>query len=166
MTVTTEELGSARVIRWDNRAHRNAWGGATIAAIADALEQAWGVSVTDTFGMSDVWSTMAGECGQGEGLHLTTEGHAVLEVIDPETQALLPLEDGVAGELVWTHLRRRASPLLRYRSSDLATVYTAPCACGRTSPRIRIGGRRDDMLRVQAVNVYPQAIGEIGRAHV
>ena len=22
MTVTTEELGSARVIRWDNRAHR------------------------------------------------------------------------------------------------------------------------------------------------
>ena len=111
--------------------------------------------------MSDVWSTMAGECGQGEGLHLTTEGHAVLEVIDPETQALLPLEDGVAGELVWTHLNRRASPLLRYRSSDLATVYTAPCACGRTSPRIRIGGRRDDMLRVQAVNVYPQAIGEL-----
>ena len=111
--------------------------------------------------MSDVWSTMAGECGQGDGLHLTTEGHAVLEVIDPETAELLPLEDGVAGELVWTHLNRRASPLLRYRSSDLATVYTAPCACGRTSPRIRIGGRRDDMLRVQAVNVYPQAIGEV-----
>ena len=62
---------------------------------------------------------------------------------------------------MWTHLNRQASPLLRYRSSDLATVYTAPCACGRTSPRIRIGGRRDDMLRVQAVNVYPQAIGEV-----
>ena len=62
---------------------------------------------------------------------------------------------------MWTHLRREASPLLRYRSSDLATVWTAPCACGRTSPRIRIGGRRDDMLRVQAVNVYPQAIGEL-----
>jgi phenylacetate-CoA ligase len=117
--------------------------------------------VADTFGMSDVWSTMAGECGQGDGLHLTTEGHAVLEVIDPETAELLPLEDGVTGELVWTHLNRRASPLLRYRSSDLATVSTVPCACGRTSPRIRIGGRRDDMLRVQAVNVYPQAIGEV-----
>ena len=60
---------------------------------------------------------------------------------------------------MWTHLQRQASPLLRYRSSDLAAVWTAPCACGRTSPRIRIGGRRDDMLRVQAVNVYPQAIG-------
>jgi phenylacetate-CoA ligase len=62
---------------------------------------------------------------------------------------------------VWTHLDRQASPLLRYRSSDLATVWTDPCPCGRTTPRIRIGGRRDDMLRVQAVNVYPQAIGEL-----
>jgi enoyl-CoA hydratase/carnithine racemase len=40
MTVTTEELGSARAIRWDNRAHRNAWGRATIEAIADAIETA------------------------------------------------------------------------------------------------------------------------------
>ena len=135
--------------------------GAGLAAVRAEIEAAWGASVTDTFGMSDVWSTMAGECGQGEGLHLTTEGYAVLEIIDPETQTPLELEDGVAGELVWTHLRRQASPLLRYRSSDLASVYTAPCPCGRTSPRIHIGGRRDDMLRVQAVNIYPQAIGEV-----
>jgi phenylacetate-CoA ligase len=135
--------------------------GAGLAAVRAEIEAAWGASVADTFGMSDVWSTMAGECGHGEGLHLTTESYAVLEVVDPEGEDTLPLEDGVTGELVWTHLRRRASPLLRYRSSDLATVHTAPCACGRTSPRIHIGGRRDDMLRVQAVNVYPQAIGEV-----
>jgi len=104
---------------------------------------------------------MAGECGEGDGLHLTTEGRAVLEMIDPGSGEPLALEDGVHGELVWTHLGRQASPLLRYRSSDLATVRTAPCACGRTSPRIRIHGRRDDMLRVQAVNVHPQAIGAV-----
>jgi phenylacetate-CoA ligase len=40
-------------------------------------------------------------------------------------------------------------------------VWTGPCACGRITPRIRIDGRRDDMLRVQAVNVYPQAIGAL-----
>ena len=33
MTVTTEELGSARVVRWDNQRHRNAWGRATITGI-------------------------------------------------------------------------------------------------------------------------------------
>ena len=135
--------------------------GAGLAAVRDQIETEWQATAADTFGMSDVWSTMAGECGEGEGLHLTTEGHAVLEVVDPGTGEPLPLEDGVEGELVWTHLRREASPLLRYRSSDLATVRTVPCACGRTSPRIRIAGRRDDMLRVQAVNVYPQAIGEL-----
>ena len=123
--------------------------GAGLAAVRDEIETAWDVTVTDTFGMSDVWSTMAGECGRSDGLHVTTGDHALLEVIDPETAEPLPLTDGVTGELVWTHLQRQASPLLRYRSSDLATVWTAPCPCGRTSLRIRIGGRRDDMLRVR-----------------
>ena len=62
---------------------------------------------------------------------------------------------------MWTHLRREASPLLRYRSGDLARVWTSPCACGRTGTRIRIEGRVDDMLRVQAVNVHPGAIGAV-----
>jgi phenylacetate-CoA ligase len=141
--------------------------GAGLGAVRAEIEAAWGTSVRDTFGMSDVWSTMAGECGEGEGLHITTLGHAVLEVVDPESGEPVvetdpatgaPAHDA-AGELVWTHLRREASPLLRYRSADIGRVWTGACACGRTTPRIRVDGRRDDMLRVQAVNVYPQAIG-------
>jgi phenylacetate-CoA ligase len=135
--------------------------GAGLGAVRREIESAWGATVADTFGMSDVWSTMAGECGAGEGLHVTTEGHAILELVDPDSGAPVALEDGAAGELVWTHLRREASPLLRYRSGDLATVWTAPCRCGRTTPRIRIDGRTDDMLRVQAVNVHPGAIGAV-----
>jgi phenylacetate-CoA ligase len=135
--------------------------GAGLAAVRDEIKRAWGVAVADTFGMSDVWSTMGGACEESEGLHLTVDGHAVLELVEPDSGASVPLEDGAEGELVWTHLRREASPLLRYRSGDLGRVWTAPCACGRSSPRIRIDGRRDDMLRVLAVNVYPQAIGTV-----
>jgi phenylacetate-CoA ligase len=135
--------------------------GAGLEAVRSEIEAAWGATVSDSFGMSDVWSTMAGACEQGEGLHLTVGEHAVLELIDPDSGATLELEDGASGELVWTHLRREASPLLRYRSGDLGRVWTSPCECGRSSPRIRIDGRRDDMLRVQAVNVYPQAISAI-----
>jgi phenylacetate-CoA ligase len=135
--------------------------GAGLAAVREGIEGDWNASVADTFGMSDVWSTMGGACGEGEGLHLTVGDHAVLELVDPDSGAPLELEDGATGELVWTHLRREASPLLRYRSGDLAQVWTSPCPCGRPEPRIRIDGRRDDMLRVQAVNVYPQAIGAI-----
>jgi phenylacetate-CoA ligase len=82
-------------------------------------------------------------------------------VVDPDSGEPVALADGAIGEFVWTHLRREASPLLRYRSADLGRVWTSRCPCGRTTPRIRIDGRRDDMLRVQAVNVYPQAIGTV-----
>src|SRR4051812_5790523 len=80
--------------------------------------------------------------------------------IDPRTGA--PAADA-AGELVWTHLRREASPLLRYRSADVGRVWTARCPCGRATPPIRVDGRRDDMLRVQAVNVYPPADRSVPR---
>ena len=135
--------------------------GAGLAAVRAEIEEAWGASVVDSFGMSDVWSTMGGACERGEGLHLTVEDHAVLEVVEPDSGEPVPLEDGAGGEFVWTHLRREASPLLRYRSADIGRVWTSTCECGRATPRIRVDGRRDDMLRVQAVNVYPQAIAAI-----
>lgn len=139
--------------------------GAGLRAVRDEIERTWSAGVADTFGMSDVWSTMGGACGEGEGLHLTVDGHAVAELLDPETAEPLELRDGAFGELVWTHLAREASPLLRYRSSDLATIWTSPCPCGRSGIRIRIEGRADDMLRVQAVNVYPQAIAAVLDRH-
>src|ERR671923_168915 len=103
--------------------------GAGLAAVRAEIEATWAAAVADTFGMSDVWSTMAGECGRGEGLHLTTGARAVLELVDPGKSESVPLTDGATGELVWTHLRREASPLLRYRSAAVGTVWTSPCAC-------------------------------------
>jgi phenylacetate-CoA ligase len=135
--------------------------GAGLAAVRREIEQAWGAPVADTFGMSDVWSTMAGECGQGEGMHVTAGEAALVELCDPDTGEPVDIEDGATGELVWTHADREASPLLRYRSADLARVWTAPCACGRAGLRIRIEGRRDDMIRVRGANVHPQAVGAV-----
>jgi len=40
MTVTTSDLGSARVVVWDRQPRRNAWDLATMTAIADAVEAA------------------------------------------------------------------------------------------------------------------------------
>jgi phenylacetate-CoA ligase len=73
----------------------------------------------------------------------------------------LEMDDGAAGELVLTHLRHRAAPLLRFRSRDHVLVRTSPCACGRTSPRVRCIGRTDDMLIVRGVNVFPAAVREV-----
>jgi phenylacetate-CoA ligase len=71
------------------------------------------------------------------------------------------LEDGATGELVLTHLRHRAAPLLRFRTRDHVEVRLSPCRCGRTSPRVRCIGRTDDMLIVRGVNVFPSAVREV-----
>jgi phenylacetate-CoA ligase len=71
------------------------------------------------------------------------------------------MEDGSSGELVLTHLRHRAAPLLRFRTRDHVLVRTGECRCGRTSPRVRCIGRSDDMLIVRGVNVFPSAVREV-----
>ena len=71
------------------------------------------------------------------------------------------MEDGAQGELVLSHLRHRAAPLLRFRTRDHVQVRTSPCPCGRTGPRIRCLGRTDDMLIVRGVNVFPSAVREV-----
>jgi phenylacetate-CoA ligase len=71
------------------------------------------------------------------------------------------VEDGAGGELVLTHLRHRAAPLLRFRTGDHVELRTSPCPCGRTSPRVRCVGRTDDMLIVRGVNVFPSAIRDV-----
>ena len=73
----------------------------------------------------------------------------------------MELDDGAAGELVLTHLRHRAAPLLRFRTRDHVEVRTGPCRCGRTGPRIRCLGRTDDMLIVRGVNVFPSAVRDV-----
>ena len=71
------------------------------------------------------------------------------------------MRDGASGELVLTHLRHRAAPLLRFRTRDHVHVRTSPCRCGRTGPRVRCIGRTDDMLIVRGVNVFPSAVREV-----
>jgi phenylacetate-CoA ligase len=71
------------------------------------------------------------------------------------------MEDGATGELVLTHLRHQAAPLIRFRTRDHVVVRTTPCSCGRTGPRVRCIGRTDDMLIVRGVNVFPSAVREV-----
>jgi phenylacetate-CoA ligase len=94
-------------------------------------------------------------------MHLGARGFVHAELIDSDTGAALPMEHEAAGELVLTHLRHRAAPLLRFRTRDHVVVKTSPCPCGRTGPRIRCLGRTDDMLIVRGVNVFPSALREV-----
>jgi phenylacetate-CoA ligase len=125
------------------------------------LEEGWGATVTEAMGIGDIGPSLWGECEEQEGMHLGARGFVHPELIDAETGAAVPLEDGAAGELVLSHLRHRAAPLLRFRTRDHVEVRTSPCACGRTGPRVRCVGRTDDMLVVRGVNVFPSAVRDV-----
>jgi phenylacetate-CoA ligase len=124
------------------------------------IEGKLSILATDNYGLSEVIGPgVAGECEFKAGLHLF-EDHFIPEVIDPETQEVLPY--GEKGELVLTTLTKEAFPLVRYRTGDITSLNPEPCRCGRTLVRMaRVSGRTDDMLIIRGVNVYPSQIEQV-----
>ena len=122
------------------------------------LQESWGAEVYDSYGMMELAADGAGECQAMWGLHVSP--YLLVEVVDPRSGALLPR--GELGELVFTTIYRQGSPLLRYRSGDLARLLPDEmCACGGvTTERIsRIKGRADDMLFLgSGENVFPAQV--------
>ena len=125
------------------------------------LERGWGAKVTEAMGIGDVGVSLWGECEAQDGMHLGAAEFVLPELIDPATEAAIALDDGAEGELVLSHLRHRAAPLLRFRTRDHVRVRAGTCACGREGVRIRCVGRTDDMLIVRGVNVFPSAIRDV-----
>jgi phenylacetate-CoA ligase len=137
--------------------------GGQIAATRRRLEELWGAEVGDTYGLSEVWGTLAGECEERDGLHFSGQDATLVELIEPESGEEVPVEEGARGELVFTHLYREAAPLIRFRSRDVAEILGIDCSCGRTGFRFRVVGRSDDMFRVRGINVFPSAVEELMR---
>ncbi|MGH3436495.1 MAG: phenylacetate--CoA ligase family protein [Sciscionella sp.] len=135
--------------------------GASVPGVRARLYQDFQASVSDGLGNADLFPIYAASCPEGDGLHLCAEDHLLTELVDPETGAPIPWEDGAQGELVATHLRRECVPLVRFRVSDRVVATGAPCRCGRSAPRFRCAGRTDDLLIVSGVNVWPSAVKDV-----
>jgi phenylacetate-CoA ligase len=129
--------------------------------IRGRLEKLWGATVYDGGGSSDAAPILFANCKERQGKHFFAPDFGIVELIDCDTGAPLELEDGVEGEWVFTHLRREASPLVRFRAGDRIRVFTSPCRCGRTSFRMLYLGRIDEMLIVRGVNLFPTAIKSV-----
>jgi phenylacetate-CoA ligase len=129
------------------------------------INELLGIRALDIYGLSEVIGPgVACEClVAADGLHVN-EDHFLVEALDPVTGD--PVADGTAGELTFTTLTKEAMPLLRYRSGDIAALTRGTCACGRTLVRMsKVTGRKDDMLVVRGVNVYPSEVERVLLAH-
>jgi phenylacetate-CoA ligase len=125
------------------------------------IEELLGLRALDIYGLSEVIGPgVAAECLEAaDGLHVN-EDHFLVEALGPETGA--PVPDGTPGELVFSTVTREALPLLRYRTGDIASLRHGTCPCGRTLVKMsKVAGRRDDMLVVRGVNVYPSEVERV-----
>lgn len=132
--------------------------GGGIPAIRDHIQRVLGVTVTEVMGIGDIAPSLFGECPNQAGMHFCGSGHVWPELVDPESGEPVEIETGAVGEMVYTTLTREAMPVVRFRGGDIVRIEGTSCECERTTFRMRVLGRRDDMFIVRGVNVYPTAI--------
>jgi len=127
------------------------------------IENTWGMKAQNAnYGVSDVLCNFASVCKDNYKLHFLGQGALLLQLINPNTMEDIPITEGAVGEMVLTHLKKEAQPLIRYRTSDLMEILeTGPCQCKRTGFRFRIVGRADDMLHVKGINLFPNGIAMV-----
>jgi phenylacetate-CoA ligase len=128
--------------------------GAGIPEVKKKIESAYGCRIFDAgagFGCS---------CDHEEyqGMHWLGDDLVYYELVDPETKAPIPMENGAKGEAVFTSLEGDGWILVRNSMGDIHQVFTDPCPCGRSGFRYKVIGRSDDMLKVKGVMVYPSHI--------
>lgn len=135
--------------------------GGSIPETRQRIEDLWGASVYDYYGLSDIFGSCAGMCEEKDGLHWA-EDHILVEVLHPESNE--PVEEGARGEMVLTTLKKSARPMVRFRTGDIVSFTSEPCGCGRTSIRLQgVHGRLDDMLIIKGANLFPSDVEAIAR---
>ncbi|MER7079494.1 phenylacetate--CoA ligase family protein, partial [Saccharopolyspora kobensis] len=121
------------------------------------VERLLGLRAMNIYGLTEVIGPgVACESLDSGGLLNIAEDHFYPEVVGPDGQ---PLADGQPGELVFTTLTKTGTPLLRYRTGDVAALHGPAAGSARTLRRMsRVLGRTDDMLVIRGVNVFPSEV--------
>jgi len=131
------------------------------------MEEIWGTVIHDIYGSTQLNLNYAITCKYGAvpdgqfGYYHLADYFALVEVLDKETDE--PTKYGDWGEPVITTFSREAMPLIRFRSNDRVRLLPPEtCGCGRQSAAWEVGtiSRYDDMIKIKATNVWPQAVDE------
>jgi len=130
--------------------------GGNVPTTRRAIEEAWGASAYEQYGLAEV-GAIAWGCQLQHGVHLT-EDQTYATVVDPETGR--PVGDGEVGENLVTSYIQFSQPIIKYRTHDLVRPVRKTCECGRSWILFEGGvlGRTDHMIIIKGTNVYPTAV--------
>ena len=107
---------------------------------------------------SEETGPIAAECELHEGMHIHEES-IYIEILDEKN---MPLNSGTGGKIVITSFLNDVMPLIRYDIGDIGKIIPEPCGCGKTSRRILVQGRKEDMiLRPDGQSVYPGLVRDV-----
>lgn len=123
-------------------------GGEHLGAGARAeIESAFGSALVDEYGTSECLS-IACSCAAG-ALHVNADW-VILEPVDRDHRPTPPGE--ASHTVLLTNLANRVQPVIRYDLGDSVTAVGEPCRCGSKLPVVRVEGRRDDVLALDAAD--------------
>lgn len=132
--------------------------GAGLPEVKRKIESAFGAKLFDIGGGAGG----SCDCADYQGMHNVRADGSITELVDPETDAIIPMEDGSRGEAcVSTIIGDGSMGGIRTSLGDIMEVTMSPCPCGRTGFRYRIVGRTDDMLKVKGAIIYPAALDNV-----
>jgi phenylacetate-CoA ligase len=107
---------------------------------SEAIEGILSTKVYDRYGSIEAGNT-ANQCREQKGYHYVPIVHFI-EILDKE---LNPVGEGETGDLYITTLTKRAMPIIRYYTGDMAVYTGKTCGCGCNFPVIeKIYGRRKE----------------------
>lgn len=139
--------------------------GALIPHVREKLQKIWNAHCFDYIGLTEV-GTWGFQCTEEpNGVHIL-ESEFIAEVVDPETG--IPVKEGEIGELIVTNLGRSCMPAIRYRTGDLVKAKKESCPCGRTFRVLEGGvlGRKDEMIIIRGVNVFPNVLANVIESYI
>ena len=128
--------------------------------LARRVRAAWDVPWFQVYATTET-PILGAHCSHHSGLHLF-EDLVLVEVVDENDRPVAPGQRGA--RLLVTNLVNRTQPLIRYAISDMVTVATGPCECGRPFGLLSsVEGRSDEILSLPAagggeVAVHPLAL--------
>ena len=109
------------------------------------------------YGLTESGWGLAVDCDECPGYHYDELNH-IVEVVDPETGAVLPY--GEEGEVVLTNIARDCMPLIRYRTGDIATLNKSSCGSHlMTLGHIR--RRKEGATEYNGYYIYPAMFDEV-----
>lgn len=125
--------------------------------LAKRIHADWNIELFSTYASTEMGAAFT-ECTAHQGGHLN-EDLIYLEVLDEEGNEV---PHGEKGEIVISTIGTEGTPLIRYKTGDVARIYREPCTCGRKSVRVGpILGRKNQMIKFKGTTIFPPSIYEI-----